>query len=62
MNKLVDLFCEYFDSPILQHISGFVLGIMFMGCMWLIYSAYESDKRIAELEAELEAEDNNEGI
>ena len=50
MERLVDLFCEFYDSPVFQHISGFLLGIMFMGCIWLIISCYRSDKLIAELE------------
>ena len=52
MERLVDLFCEFYDSPVFQHISGFLLGVMFMGCLWLIVSAYRSDKLIAELENE----------
>ena len=52
MERLVDLFCELYDLPPFQHISGFLLGIMFMGCIWLIVSAYSSDQRIAELEDE----------
>ena len=56
VQKIIDTLADVYELPFFQMFGDFICGMAVVGVIWLVVSLIKNDKRIDELEQEIEEE------